>query len=157
MRNLNLSEVYFYHVTKQTVESALPLLLTKALEAGWSTFIRGNEAMNIKAFDDAIWAAQPESFLPHAVLGSQNDDKCNILLGTEDHDSSRLDFLVSVNGAPISPVEVAGYKRCALLFAANNPEEMKTAREQWVKFINASIPAKYWSQETGAWSLKKEN
>jgi hypothetical protein len=52
---------------------------------------------------------------------------------------------------------VAGYKRCALLFAANNPEEMKTAREQWVKFTNASIPAKYWSQETGAWSLKKEN
>jgi len=83
LRNLNLSEVYFYHVTKQTVESALPLLLTKAVETGWSIFIRVKKDINLKSFDDAIWAAQPDSFLPHAVLGSQNDDKCNILLGTE--------------------------------------------------------------------------
>ena len=157
MRNLNLSEVYFYHVTKQTVESALPLLLTKAVEAGWSMFIRGKEDINLKSFDDAIWSAQPDSFLPHAVLGSQNDDKCSILLGTEDHDSSRLDFLVSVNGASISAVEVAEYKRCALLFDAKDVEEMTSAREQWVEFTNAGIPAKYWSQETGVWSLKKEN
>ena len=90
-------------------------------------------------------------------MGSQNDDKCNILLGTEDHDSSRLDFLVSVNGASISAVEVAEYKRCALLFHAKNVEEMSSARELWVEFTNAGIPAKYWSQGTGAWTLKKEN
>jgi len=31
------------------------------------------------------------------------------------------------------------------------------AREQWMKFTKADIRAKYWSQETGSWSLKQEN
>jgi len=52
---------------------------------------------------------------------------------------------------------VAEYKRCALLFNSKDVEEMTTAREQWVEFTNAGIPVKYWSQETGVWSLKKEN
>ena len=34
---------------------------------------------------------------------------------------------------------------------------MDLAREQWVEFTKADIRAKYWSQETGVWSLKREN
>ena len=49
-----MSEVYFYHVTKQTVESALPLLLTKALETGWSIFITVKKDINLKSIDDPI-------------------------------------------------------------------------------------------------------
>ena len=39
----NLSEVYFYHVTKQTVASALPQLLAKSIDVGWTVFIRGKD------------------------------------------------------------------------------------------------------------------
>ena len=86
----NLSEVYFYHVTRQTVVSALPQLLSKAKDIGWTVFIRGKDEASLKFIDDAIWTVQPESFLPHAVLGSQNSEKSDILLGTEEDDLSLI-------------------------------------------------------------------
>ena len=153
----NLSEVYFYHVTKQTVASALPQLLSKAKDVGWTVFIRCKDEDSLKFIDDAIWTVQPESFLPHAVLGSQNSEKSDILLGTEEADSSNSDFLLSLNGALISTEEVSKYRRCALLFDDQNSDEVNIAREQWMKFTKADIRAKYWSQESGSWSLKEEN
>ena len=153
----NLSEVYFYHVTRQTAVSALPKLLSKAKDNGWTVFIRGKDEASLKFIDDAIWTVQPESFLPHAVLGSQNSEKSDILLGTEEDDSSNSDFLLSLNGALISTEEVSKYRRCALLFDDKNSDEVNIAREQWMKFTKADIRAKYWSQETGTWSLKQEN
>ena len=65
----NLSEVYFYHVTRQTIVSALPQLLSKAKDIGWTVFIRSKDQASLKLIDDAIWTFQPESFLPHAVFG----------------------------------------------------------------------------------------
>ena len=153
----NLSEVYFYHVTKQTAASALPQLLTKSIDVGWTVFVRGKDLNSLKLFDDMIWTVQPESFIPHAVIGSQNEQKCDILLGTKENDSSNSDFLISVNGALISGEEISSYKRCALLFDDKNSDEMNIAREQWIEFTKADIRAKYWSQETGVWSLKREN
>ena len=153
----NLSEVYFYHVTKQTVASALPQLLSKAKDIGWTIFVRCKDEASLKFIDDAIWTVQPESFLPHAVLGSQNSEKSDILLGTEEDDSSNSDFLLSLDGALISTEEVSKYRRCALLFDDKISDEVNIAREQWMKFTKANIRAKYWSQETGTWSLKQEN
>ena len=153
----NLSEIYFYHVTKQTVVSALPRLLAKSIDVGWTVFIRSKNEESLKLIDDAIWTAWPESFIPHAVIGSQNDEKCDILLGTEINDSSSSDFLIALNGALISVEEISSYKRCALLFDDKNSDEINIAREQWVEFTKADIRAKYWSQETGVWSLKREN
>lgn len=153
----NLSEVYFYHVTRQTVVSALPQLLFKAKDIGWTVFIRVKDEVTLKFIDDAIWTVQPESFLPHAVLGSQNSEKSDILLGTEQDDSSNSDFLLSLNGALISTEEVSNYRRCALLFDDKSSDEVNIAREQWMKFTKADIRAKYWSQETGTWGLKQEN
>ena len=134
-----MSEVYFYHVTKQTVASALPQLLAKSIDVGWTVFIRGKDEESLKLFDDTIWTAQPESFIPHAVIGSQNEQKCGILLGTKENDSSNSDFLISVNGALISGEEISSYKRCALLFDDKNSDEMNIAREQWIEFTKADI------------------
>ena len=153
----NLSEVYFYHVTGQTVVSALPQLLCKAKDIGWTVFIRGKDEASLKFIDDAIWTVEPESFLPHAVLGSQNSEKSDILLGTEKDDSSNSDFLLSLNGPLISTEEAAKYRSCALLLEDKNSDEGNIAREHWKKFTEADIRAKYWSQETGTWGLKQEN
>ena len=79
----NLSEVYFYHVTRQTVVSALPQLLSKAKDIGWTVFIRGKGEASLKFIDDAIWTVQPESFLPHAVLGSQTVSYTHLTLPTK--------------------------------------------------------------------------
>ena len=43
------------------------------------------------------------------------------------------------------------------VFDNKNSDEMNIAREQWIEFTKADIRAKYWSQETGVWSLKREN
>ena len=59
-----MSEVYFYHVTKQTVASALPQLIAKSIDVGWTVFIRSKDEESLKLLDDAIWTAQPESLFP---------------------------------------------------------------------------------------------
>ena len=92
-----MSEVYFYHVTKQTVASALPQLLAKSIDVGWTVFIRGKDEESLKLFDDTIWTAQPESFIPHAMIGSQNEQKCDILLGTKENDRDNIKKNFKIN------------------------------------------------------------
>ena len=65
-----VSEVYFYHLTRQRVDQALRPLLSKCLANGWRVVIRGREAAEIQQLDDALWQGPAEEFLP-MVLPAQ--------------------------------------------------------------------------------------
>ena len=50
-----MSEVYFYHLTRQNVDQALLPLLGKCLANSWRVVIRGAEAQGLALLNDKLW------------------------------------------------------------------------------------------------------
>ncbi|MBT4568080.1 MAG: DNA polymerase III subunit chi, partial [Marinovum sp.] len=50
-----MGAAYFYHLTRQPLEVALPALLEKASGAGWRIEVRGTSLERMQWLDDKLW------------------------------------------------------------------------------------------------------
>ena len=149
-----MSEVYFYHLTRQPLEQTLPKLLGLARKAGWQIAVRGPSAERLEMLDRKLW--EGDGFLPHGLAGGPHDADQLILLTPGDADNSP-DCLISVDGAQIEPDEISPLKRAMIIFDGNYGDALSVARGQWTVLTGAGIPAKYWSQESGTWEMKAQH
>ena len=150
-----MSEVYFYHLTRQRVDQALRPLLGKCLANGWRVLIRGREEAEIRQLDDALWQGPAEEFLTHGLAGAAQEADQPVLLALEGH-KEQHDCLICVGGSAVTADEVLASKRVCILFQDDNGLHMQTARSQWRSLTEAGIAAKYWSQAQGNWELQAE-
>ena len=150
-----MSEVYFYHLTRQRVDQALRPLLGKCLANGWRVLIRGREEAEIRQLDDALWQGPAEEVLPHGLAGAAQEADQPVLLALEGH-KAQHDCLICVGGSAVTADEVLASKRVCILFQDDNGLHMQTARSQWRSLTEAGIAAKYWSQAQGNWELQAE-
>lgn len=150
-----MSEVYFYHLTRQRVDQALRPLLGKCLANGWRVLIRGREEAEIRQLDDALWQGPAEEFLPHGLAGAAQEADQPVLMALEGH-KAQHDCLICVGGSAVTADEVLASKRVCILFQDDNGLHMQTARSQWRSPTEAGIAAKYWSQAQGNWELQAE-
>ena len=150
-----VSEVYFYHLTRQRVDQALRPLLGKCLANGWRVVIRGSEAAQIHQLDDALWQGPAEEFLPHGLAGTEQEADQPILLTLEGHEAPH-DCLICIGGSAVTADEVLSSKRVCILFQDDNGLDLQKARAQWKSVTDAGIAAKYWSQAKGNWELQAE-
>lgn len=152
-----MGEAFFYHMTRSPLEETLPVLLAKALEAGWRVAVRGPDAGRLDALDRRLWLGPEEGFLPHGRAGGPHDADQPVLLTTGAEAANAPDCLVSVDGAEIGADEVAAARRAMVLFDGNDPDAVERARGQWRALTGAGAKAKYWSQESGRWEMKAES
>ena len=157
MKGKPLGEAYFYHMTRSPLEETLPVLLAKALEAGWRVVVRGPDAARLDWLDQRLWLGHDEAFLPHGRAGGPHDADQPVLLTTADDLPNGAACLVSVDGAEIGADEVAAADRAMVLFDGNDPAALERARDQWRALTGAGAKAKYWSQESGRWEMKAES
>ena len=151
-----MSEVYFYHLTRQRVGQALRPLLGKCLANGWRVVIRGREQAEMQQLDDALWQGPAEEFLPHGLAGTAQEDDQPVVLALEGHEAP-YDCLICIGGSSVTADEVLSSRRVCILFQDDNSAHMQTARAQWKSLTEAGIAAKYWSQAQGNWALQAEN
>lgn len=149
-----MSEVFFYHLTRQPLEHALPKLLGLARQAGWRVAVRGTDAGRLDWLDGKLW--EGDGFLPHGRAGGAFDANQPILL-TDGAAGNAPDCLVAVDGAELSVDEVARVKRAMILFDGNDGDAVAFARSQWKAMTGADVPSKYWSQENGPWEMKAQH
>ena len=62
-----MAEIGFYHLTRSTLEEALPRLLDKAYAAGQRALVRVGSPERVELLDRALWTFARESFLPHGT------------------------------------------------------------------------------------------
>ena len=110
-----VSEVYFYHLTRQRVDQALRPLLGKCLANGWRVVIRGSEAAQIHQLDDALWQGPAEEFLPHGLAGTEQEADQPVLLALEGHEAPH-DCLICIGGSAVTADEVYPASACASCF-----------------------------------------
>lgn len=150
-----MGAAYFYHLTRRPMEETLAMLLGKAQQAGWRVAVRGTDHGRLAWLDEKLWSGAEDSFLPHGIAGGPHDADQPILLTTQGAANSAT-CVMSIDGAAVSPEEVAALDRVCILFDGDDPEQLGTARAQWKTLKDASASAQYWSEESGRWEKKAE-
>lgn len=149
-----MGAAYFYHLTERPLEATLPVLLGKALEAGWRVEVRGRDRAALDQLDLQLW--QGEGFLPHGLSGGPHDADQPVLL-TVQPGGNAASCVMSVDGAEVSATEVAALARVCILFNGADPGAVDVARGQWKTLTEAGAEAQYWAEEGGRWVKKAES
>ena len=148
-----MSEVFFYHLTKTTLEIALPKILERALSEKWSIEIRTSANTNLDEISNAIWRGPEESFLPHCLEDHEDLQDYPIVLCKSPLKDWR-DCLIVVSQADLKENEVKNYKRICLIFDAKIEVELSKARKSWKKLSEEGINTVYWAEDKGRWVKK---
>jgi DNA polymerase-3 subunit chi len=151
-----MGAAYFYHLTRRPLEQALPLLLEKALAAGWCVAVRGRDPARLDWLDERLWLGPEDGFLPHGRAGGPHDALQPVLLTTDTEHPNGAACLMAVDGAEVAPQEVQALERVCILFDGNDETAKDTARGQWRALTGAGCAAQYWSEESGKWEKKAE-
>jgi DNA polymerase-3 subunit chi len=61
-----MTDIRFYHMTRKTLERALPELLVKALERYPRILVKTADADQAAALDTLLWTYEAGSFMPHS-------------------------------------------------------------------------------------------
>ncbi|SMH30937.1 DNA polymerase III subunit chi [Maritimibacter sp. HL-12] len=152
-----MGAAWFYHMTRTPLEATLPVLLGKALGAGWRVAVRGPNVDRLGWLDEKLWLGAEEGFLPHGLAGGLHDARQPVLLTTGRDAANSPDCVVSVDGADVAADEVGALARVMILFDGNDPGAVERARGQWRGLTGAGCAAQYWSQESGRWEMKAES
>jgi len=150
-----MGAAYFYHLTRQPLEVALPTLLEKASGVGWRVEVRGTSFERMQWLDDKLWLGSDDGFLAHGLAGSDKDAHQPILLTTSAE--SGFECIMSIDGALIDAQEVSNSQRVCILFDGLDKTAMQQARRQWKTLTEAGCAAQYWSEESGRWRKKADS
>jgi DNA polymerase-3 subunit chi len=142
-------EVWFYHLERTGLDQALPELLEKTLQRGWRAIVRSPAPERAEHLDGWLWSYRDDSFLPHGVAEEPDAERQPILLTSRDENPNHADALFLVDGA--EPGELAGYKRCLVLFDGADDAQVSRARRQWSAIKAQGYPVSYWKQQGRGW------
>lgn len=141
-----MSEIGFYHLTRTSLHSALPALLSRTLHAGEKAVIICPDAQQLKALDEALWLY--EGWLPHGGPDFSHPEWQPIYLTTGQENPTNAKFLFRVGGVELMP---EGFLRVFDLFDGTQEPDVLAARQRWraAKADNHSLT--YWKQEDQGW------
>ena len=79
-----VTEVYFYHLERRTLEEVLPTLLERSLERGWRAAVQAASEERVEALDTLLWIYREESFLAHGTARDGQPGAHPIYLTSDD-------------------------------------------------------------------------
>lgn len=147
-----MTEILFYHLESQPLESVLPILLEKSLERGWHVVVEAGSEERAEALDNALWTYRDDSFLPHARSGGDADHLQPVLITTRPHNPNNAEVRFFVDRAV--PQTGEGYQRIVFMFSGHDPDAVTEARTAW-KALRDGNEVTYWQQEPGGRWVKK--
>jgi DNA polymerase-3 subunit chi len=146
-----MAEVGFYHLTRATLEQALPQLLGRTLAAGQRAVVLCGDAARVAALDAALWACTEPDWLPHGSEAAGDADLQPIWLATDDSAPNGARFLFRVDDVA---AELARFDRVFDLFDGNDGAAVAAARVRWSAAKDAGHGLTYWQQGARGWEKK---
>lgn len=141
-------QVDFYHLTAQPLDRVLPMLAEKVLASGARLLVVAGEEAQRAYLDKLLWTYAPDSFLPHAQIGGEDDAGQPILIAPE---------VDAANGARNILIADAVWRDEALdfdrAFHFFDEDARPAARAAWKALADRQgIERRYWKQnDAGRW------
>jgi DNA polymerase-3 subunit chi len=148
-----MTEVLFYHLSRQPLERVLPDLLEKCLERQWRAVVQLGSEERRDALDAHLWTYREEAFLPHGTAkdGSAEAQPIWLTVGADNPNGATVCFLAD----SVDIGEPHAYARVVVLFDGNDDDAVQRARLSWTAVKAAGHTATYWQQsEQGRWERK---
>ena len=147
------TEIFFYHLERQTLADALPKLLELSLERGWRAAVQAASEERVEALNTLLWTYREDSFLPHGSMrdGRASEHPIYLTAGEDNPNGAQIRFLV--DGATLA--DVSQYRRVAYVFDGRDAAAVNAARAAWREAKARGHRVSYWQQdETGRWDKK---
>jgi DNA polymerase-3 subunit chi len=147
------TEVNFYHLTRSSLEDALPRLLVKTLQAGERAVVMLGSPERVDALTTHLWTYDQGSFLPHGSARDGEADRQPVWLTHLDENPNGAAFLFVADRARSE--RIASYRRCFELFDGRDDSAVADSRERWKAYRAAGHTLAYWQQTAaGGWEKK---
>lgn len=157
------TEIRFYHLQRMPVERALGMILQRIMDRGQRALVYGGLPAHLASLDKALWADNPNGFLPHGLAGDAAAEAhvadqpiwLTDQLSTDGVPPNAADILLQIDGATADAAAIGPYAMCCDLFDGQNEQAVADARQRWVNYRDAGFALSYW-QETpnGGWEQK---
>jgi DNA polymerase-3 subunit chi len=147
-----MAEIGFYHLTRTSIDQALPPLLGRTLAAGQRAVIRCGSAERLSALDTGLWLSTNPDWLPHGTAATGQAERQPIWLTEADEAPNGARFLFLVDGS--SSDRLAAYDRVFDLFDGNDEDAVAAARRRWVAAKAEGHQLSYWQQAARGWERK---
>ena len=141
--------VDFYHLQASSLERALPQLLERVLAGGNRAIVMAASDERLEALSNVLWAANPNSWLPHGSAKDGLAAEQPILLTTSEENPNGARMLVLTEG--MSSDRLGDFDRCLDLFDGGNEEATAAARGRWAAAKAAGHELHYWQQTEAGW------
>jgi DNA polymerase-3 subunit chi len=147
-----VTEIGFYHLTRTSLEQALPRLLDRTLQAGERALVLCPDAARVAALDQALWQCAEPVWLPHGSAEDGDADLQPVWLSTDASAPNGARFLFVVDGA--GPAALADFTRVFDLFDGRDEAAVAAARLRWKACKAAGHSLTYWQQGPRGWEKK---
>ena len=149
-----MTEILFYHLQRQPLETVLPSLLERSVERGWRVVVQMASDERVEALDAHLWTYRDESFLPHGTPRDGEAAAQPILLTTGEDNPNAATVRFLIDGAPM-PADAKSYDRIVLLFDGDDEDALAQARARWSEAKAQGFDVTYWqTDERGRWVKK---
>ena len=149
-----MTEILFYHLQRQPLESVLPSLLERSVERGWRVVVQMASDERVEALDAHLWTYRDESFLPHGTPRDGEAAAQPILLTTGEDNPNAATVRFLIDGTPM-PADAKSYDRIVLLFDGDDEDALAQARARWSEAKAQGFDVTYWqTDERGRWVKK---
>ena len=145
-----MTEIGFYHLTRSTLEQALPRLLGRVLALPARALVLCPGGDRLKALDDALWTCAEPDWLPH---GTQDGAEQPIFLTATDAPAPNAALHLFLTGGAES-AHLADYARAFDLFDGGDEAAVAGARRRWSIAKSAGHALTYWQQGERGWEKK---
>ncbi|HEX4693727.1 DNA polymerase III subunit chi [Sphingomonas sp.] len=140
-------QIDFYHLTVTPLERALPQIAEKVVSTGGRLLIVSDDEAQRGAIDRLLWSYSPESFLPHACAGGEDDAAQPVLIGAEAEPADAAGNIALIDGRWRD--EALTFDRAFHFFDA---ERIAEARAAWKALDRPEVERRYWKQDDrGKW------
>jgi len=139
--------VDFYHLTRDPAEKLVPMLASKSLDVGKRLLLLAQGEASCAALSDALWCAEPASFLAHDFGGSERQTEQPILISDQCEPANGATYVILSDGQWRD--EALAFERAFFLFTA---EQIDHARTIWRQLsANEVVTPRYLKQDGGRW------
>lgn len=147
------TEVWFYHLERQPLETVLPPLVERTLERKWRAVVQAGSQERVEAFDLLLWTFRDDSFIPHGTRRDGHAELQPVFLTTDSSNPNAAVVRFLVDGADLESFE--GYARVVYVFDGHDSDAVDRARDAWRRARTAGCQVMYWQQtDQGRWERK---
>ncbi|TCS60382.1 DNA polymerase III subunit chi [Varunaivibrio sulfuroxidans] len=148
-----MTDIAFYHLQHTPLETVLPKLLEKTLQAGERALVLAASGERVEHLCAALWTYDPASWLPHGTDKDGHGARQPVWLSCADENVNSASFLFLTDGA--TSQRSGEFERCFYIFDGHDPEQLARARTQWKRYLEDGHVLTYWQQDVGGGWAKK--